>query len=59
VIGETRITFTELNIGDVGIELFIFADLQAVEGVLVAVSGELFALEESRLFYVQQGLVSP
>ena len=45
LLGKARIAFAELDIGDVGVDLFIFAERQAVEGVIVAVCGEFFALE--------------
>ena len=50
LIGKARIAFAELDVGDVRIDLFIFADRQAVERVIVAVRGQLFALEIGWLF---------
>jgi hypothetical protein len=34
-----------LDVGDVRIDLFILADLQAVERVIVGIGGQLFALK--------------
>ena len=50
LLGKARIAFAELDVGDVSIDLFIFADRQAVERMIVAVGGELFALEIGLLF---------
>ena len=50
LIGKARVAFSELDIGDIGVELFIFADRQTVERVIVAVCCQLFALEKGWLF---------
>ena len=50
LISKARISFAELDVGDVGIDLFIFADRQTVEGMIVTIGGELFALEIGWLF---------
>ena len=43
--GEARVTFAEVNVGDVSVHLFVAADGQAVKRMVVAVGGELFAFE--------------
>jgi hypothetical protein len=50
LLGKARIAFAELDIGDVGIDLFILAERQAVERMIVAIGGELFALEIGFIF---------
>jgi hypothetical protein len=42
--------FAELDIGDIRVEVFIIADCQAVERMIVAIGGEFFALEVVRGF---------
>ena len=44
---KVRIPFAELDVGDVGVDLFIPADRQAVERMIVAIGGQLFPLEVS------------
>jgi len=50
LIGKARIAFTELDVGDVSIDLFILADLQAVERVIVGIGGQLPALKIGFIF---------
>ena len=50
LIGKARVAFSELDVGDVRVELFIFADRQTIERVIVAVRCQLFALEKGWLF---------
>ena len=45
LIGKARIACAILDVGDVGIDLFILADLQAVERVIIGVGGQLPALK--------------
>ena len=45
LIGEARIACAVLDVGNVRIDLFILADLQAVERVIVGIGGQLFALK--------------
>lgn len=42
---KALISFSELDDGDAGIDLLIFAQRQTLERMIVAVSGELFPLE--------------
>jgi hypothetical protein len=39
LIGKTRIACAVLDVGDVSVDLFILADLQAVERVIVGIGG--------------------
>ena len=48
--GKARIVFAELDVGDVGIDLFLSADRQTLEGMIVAVGGELPALKIGFIF---------
>jgi hypothetical protein len=50
LLGKTWIAFAELDVGNVGIDLFLPAYRQAVERMIVAVGGELLALEISFIF---------
>ena len=50
LINKTRIACAVVDVGDVGIELFILADLQAVERVIVGIGGQLFALKPAFTF---------
>ena len=50
LLGKARVACAVMNVWDVGVELFIFADLQTVERVLVGICGEFLALKEGRLF---------
>ena len=45
LIGKARIALAELDIGDVRVQLFIFADRQTVQRMIVTIGGEFFALE--------------
>ncbi len=45
LIGKVRIAFTKLNVGDISSDLFIPAQSQTVERMIVAVCGELFSLK--------------
>ena len=45
LIRKARIACAVLDVGDVRIDLFILADLQAVERVIVGIGGQLFALK--------------
>jgi hypothetical protein len=50
LIGKARIACAVLDVGDVSIELFFLADLQAVERVIVGIGGQLPALEIGFIF---------
>ena len=50
LIGETRIAFAELDVGDVGIDLFVPAYSQTVERMIVAIGGQLPALKIGFIF---------
>ncbi len=50
MISKSLISFSELDVGDVGVNLLIFAQRQTVQRMVAAVSGELFALEIGWLF---------
>jgi hypothetical protein len=50
LIGKTRIAFSEVDVGDVGIDLFIPAHSQAVERMIVAVRGQWLALKIGFIF---------
>jgi hypothetical protein len=50
LIGKTWIAFAELDVGDVGIDLFLPAYRQAVERMVVAVGSELLALKIGFIF---------
>ena len=50
LLGKARIACAVLDVGDVRIELFILADLQAVERVIVGIGGQLFALKIGFIF---------
>jgi len=50
LIGEARIACAVLDVGDVGIDLFILADLQTIERVIVGIGGQLFALKPAFIF---------
>jgi len=50
LIGKARIACAVLDVGDVRIDLFILADLQAVERVIVGIGGQLFALKIGFIF---------
>ena len=50
LIGKARIAFAVLDVGDVSIDLFIPAQLQAVERVIVGIGGQLFALKITFIF---------
>lgn len=50
LIGKTRIALAELDVGDVGVESFIFADRQAVQRMIVAIGGELFSMKIGVIF---------
>ncbi len=50
LISKARIACTVLDVGDVSIDLFILADLQAVERVIVGIGGQLPALKIGFIF---------
>ena len=50
LIGEARIAGAVVDVGDVGIELFLLADHQAVERVIVGIGGQLRALKIGFIF---------
>ena len=50
LLGKARIAFSELNVGDVSIDLFIRAHSQAVKGMIIAVRGQLLALKVGFIF---------
>ena len=50
MIGKAWIPFSELDVGNIGIDLFIPADSQAVERMIVAVGGQLLALKIGFIF---------
>ena len=50
LIGKARIACAVLDVGDVGIDLFILADLQAVERVIVGIGGQLPVLKIGFIF---------
>ncbi len=50
LLGKTWIAFAELDVGDVGIDLFLPAYRQAVERMVVAVGSELLALKIGFIF---------
>ena len=50
LIGKARIACAVLDVGNVRIDLFILADLQAVERVIVGISGQLPALKIAFIF---------
>jgi len=45
LLSKARIACAVLDVGDVGIDLFLLADLQAVERVIVGIGGQLPALK--------------
>src|SRR5690606_37697731 len=45
LLGKTRIALAELDIGNVRINFFIFADLQTIERMIIGIGGELFTCE--------------
>ena len=45
LIRKVRITFAEVDVGDVGVDLFILAHIQTVERMIVAIGGELLSLK--------------
>ena len=50
LIGKARIACAVLDVGNVGIDLFSLADLQAVERMIVGIGGQLFALKIAFIF---------
>jgi hypothetical protein len=50
LLGKARIAFAELDVGDVRIDLFFPAYRQAVEGMIIAVRGQLLALKIGFIF---------
>ena len=50
LLGKTWIAFAELDVGDVGIDLFIPAHSQTVERMIVAIGGQLLALKIGFIF---------
>jgi hypothetical protein len=50
LLGKVRIAFAELDVGDVRIDLFILANSQSVERMVVALFGNLLALKISFIF---------
>ena len=50
LIGKARIAFAELDVRDVCIDVFVLAEGERRERVVVAVGGELFFLEEGITF---------
>ena len=50
LIGKARIACAVLDVGNVSIDLFILADLQAVERVIVGIGGQLPALKIGFIF---------
>ena len=50
LIGKAWIAFAELDVGDVGIDLFLAAYSQAVERMIVAIGGQLLALKIGFIF---------
>ena len=50
LIGKARVTFAELDVGDVGIDLFTLAHRQIVERMIVAIGGQLLALKIGFIF---------
>ena len=56
LLGKERIALAELDIGNVCIDLFILADLQAVERMIVAIGGQLLALKIGFIFSAGGGV---
>lgn len=50
LLGEARIAFSELDVGDVGINLFIATHCQALERMIVAIGSQLLALKIGFIF---------
>src|SRR6476619_7974313 len=50
LLGKAWIAFAELDVGDVRIDLFLFAYRQAVERMIIAVRGQLLALKIGFIF---------
>ena len=50
LVGKALVAFSELDIGDISIDGFVFAEGDRGERVVVAVGGELFFLEEGITF---------
>ena len=50
LIGKARIACAVLDVGDVRIDLFILADLQAVERVIIGIGGQLPVLKVGFIF---------
>ena len=50
LIGKARVTFAELDVGDIRVDLFILAHRQAVERMIVAIGGQWLALKIGFLF---------
>ena len=50
LIGKARIAFAEVDVGEVSIDLFVPAQSQAVERMIVAIGGELLALKIGFIF---------
>ena len=50
LLGKAWIAFAELDVGDVGIDLFLPAYSQAVERMIVAIGGQLLALKIGFIF---------
>jgi len=56
LLGKERIALAELDVGNISIDLFILADLQAVERVIVAIGGQLLALKIGFIFSAGGGV---
>ena len=50
LLGKARVPFAELDVGDVGVDLFILAHIQTVERMIVAIGSELLALKIGFIF---------
>ena len=50
LLGKARIAFAELEVGDVGIDLFLLADRQTLQGMIIAVGSQLLALKIGFIF---------
>ena len=50
LLSKTRIACAVVDVGNVRIEFFLLADLQAVERVIVGIGGQLFALKPGFIF---------
>ncbi len=48
LISKARIALAELDVGDVRVHLFLFADRQTVQRIIVAIGGEFFAKSEPK-----------